>query len=109
MRTFASPKPFEIKLVLPTNIIPCQDPFVLTIVGENFADTSKVYLVNAPGDTTRLTPDYISKTHDTIRVTINSCVGNPEIFVFTKSKPRWWFIKRYKIIQQRDRGTNPQC
>jgi hypothetical protein len=88
MRTFASPKPFEITLVKPTNIIPCQDPFVLTIVGENFSDTSKVYLVNAPGDTTKLTPDYISRTHDTIRVTISSCVGNPEVFVFTNSKPR---------------------
>ena len=92
MRTFASPKPFEIKLVKPTNIIPCQDPFTLTIVGENFSINSVVYL-----DTNRVEPiepdssikipyNYISKNRDTIRVTINSCIGNPFIWVFTGSR-----------------------
>lgn len=84
MRTFASPTPFEIKLVKPTNIIPCQDPFVLTIVGENFSSNSIVYLVEQPGDSIILTPSYISD--DTILVTINSCIGNPEILVYTPPK-----------------------
>ncbi|HET9278867.1 MAG TPA: S8 family serine peptidase, partial [Flavitalea sp.] len=87
MRTFAAPEPFEIRLVKPTNIIPCQDPFTLTIVGENFNGNSKVYLVNGPNDTTKLTPTYISPGRDTIRVLITTCVGNPEIFVFTESTP----------------------
>ena len=85
MRTFAVPEPFEIRLLKPTNIIPCQDPFTLTIVGENFNSTSKVYLVNGPNDTTKISPTYISASRDTIKVTITSCVGNPEIFVFTPS------------------------
>ncbi|HEU5166173.1 MAG TPA: S8/S53 family peptidase [Chitinophagaceae bacterium] len=90
MRTFASPKPFEIRLIRPTNLIPCQDPFTLTIVGENFSDNSIVYL-----DTNRVEPiepdssikipySYISKNRDTIRVTINTCIANPYIWVFTE-------------------------
>ncbi len=88
IRTFAIPKPFEISLLKPTNIIPCEDPFVLTIVGENFSSNTKVYVVEAPGDTTKLTPSYISPTRDTIKVTINSCVGNPEILAFTPPTQR---------------------
>ena len=85
MRTFASPRPFEIRLEKPTNIIPCQDPFVLTIIGENFSKNSKVYLVEGPGDSTIIIPTYISK--DTILVTITSCVGNPEILVYSPPRP----------------------
>jgi len=83
MRTFATPTPFEISLVKPTNIIPCQDPFELTIKGENFSDNTKIYLVNAPGDSTILTPSYISETKDTVKVIINICAGNPEILAYT--------------------------
>jgi len=88
IRTFAVPKPFEISLVKPTNVIPCQDPFVLTIVGENFSTNTKVYVVEGPGDTTKLTPSYISPKRDTLKVTISSCVGNPEIIAFTPSTVR---------------------
>ena len=85
MRTFATPRPFEIRLEKPTNIIPCQDPFVLRIIGENFSASSKVYLVEGPGDSTLIIPTYISK--DTILVTITSCVGNPEILVYSPPRP----------------------
>jgi hypothetical protein len=79
IRTFASPTPFEISLVKAPNIIPCQDPFELIIKGENFSDNTKIYLVNAPGDSVILTPTYISETKDTIKVIISTCSGNPEI------------------------------
>lgn len=89
MRTFASPLPHEIRLIRPTNLIPCQDPFELTIVGENFSLNSVVYL-----DTNRVEPiepdssikipyNYISQNRDTIRVTISTCIANPYIWVFT--------------------------
>jgi len=95
MRTFASPKPFEIKLVKPTdvNIIPCQDPFTLTIVGENFSLNSVVYLDTnrvepiEPDSSIRIPYSYISRNRDTIKVTINSCVGNPFIWVNTDATP----------------------
>lgn len=91
MRTFASPVPYEIRLIRPTNLIPCQDPFELTIVGENFSVNSVVYL-----DTNRVEPiepdssikipyNYISPTRDTIKVTISTCIDNPYIWVFTEA------------------------
>jgi hypothetical protein len=83
IRTFASPTPFEISLVKAPNIIPCQDPFELIIKGENFSDNTKVYLVNAPGDSVILTPTYISETKDTIKVIISTCSGNPQILAYT--------------------------
>jgi hypothetical protein len=88
IRTFAIPRPFEISLLKPTNVIPCDDPFVLTIIGENFSTNTKVYVVEGPGDTTKLTPSYISPTRDTVKVTINSCVGNPEIYAYTPPTQR---------------------
>ena len=88
IRTFATPAPFEIKLVKPANVIPCQDPFVLTIIGENFSTNTKIYVVNGPGDSTILTADYISPHRDTIKVTISTCVGNPQILAYTPPTPR---------------------
>jgi hypothetical protein len=88
IRTFASPTPFEISLVKAPNIIPCQDPFELIIKGENFSDNTKIYLVNAPGDSVILTPTYISETKDTLKVIISTCSGNPQILAFTPSTVR---------------------
>ena len=79
-RTIAAPKPFQIKLDVPANVIPCESQFVLKIVGENFSNSSIVYLISN-GDSSILTPDSI--TPNEILVTIVTCEDNPEIVVYT--------------------------
>jgi len=89
IRTFAVPKPYEIKIIKEPNKIPCEEPITLTIVGENFSNNTKIYLVEAPGDSTELTENfYVSPTRDTIKVLLSTCVGNPEIVAFTPSTVR---------------------
>ena len=85
MRTFAAPTATLIKVVVPTTVIPCSGtPFTVTITGENFSRNTVVMLINGPGDTTRVIPTFISSSE--VSVTINSCIGNPEIKAYTPPK-----------------------
>jgi hypothetical protein len=79
MRTFAAPKPHQITLEIPEGIVPCDNPFTLTIHGENFSNESVVYLNDIP-----IIPESITPT--LITVVINSCEGNPVIRVYTPPK-----------------------
>lgn len=87
MRTFAAPVSYLIQLVVPPGTAPCSGstiPFTITITGENFSRSTIVLLINAPGDTTRIIPTYISSSE--VSVTINGCIGNPEIRAYTPPK-----------------------
>ncbi|HEX7846050.1 MAG TPA: MBG domain-containing protein, partial [Chitinophagaceae bacterium] len=81
MRTFAVPEPFQIKLVVPEDTVPGRSSFILKITGENFSNSSVVYVVHSNGDTTTLLPDSITKTE--IFVEIPPFEGNPKIMVYT--------------------------
>ena len=83
MRTVANPTPYEIKLIIPEGVVPCEEPFELTIIGENFNDNSVVYMI-IDGVETILTPT--SRTDNTIKVLISTCANNPEIKVYTAPK-----------------------
>ena len=85
MRTFAAPTATLIEVVVPPAIIPCNGiPFTISITGENFSRNTVVYLINAPGDSIRIIPNFISSSE--VSVTISSCVGNPEIKAYTPPK-----------------------
>ena len=85
MRTFAAPTATLIEVVVPPAIIPCSGvPFTISITGENFSPNTVVYLINAPGDSIRIIPNFISSSE--VSVTISSCVGNPEIKAYTPPK-----------------------
>ena len=85
MRTFAAPVATLINVVVPPLVVPCNGtPFNVTITGENFNYNTIVLLVNAPADTTRIVPTFISPT--AVSVTVSSCVGNPEIMAYTPPK-----------------------
>ncbi|MDN3654626.1 MBG domain-containing protein [Ferruginibacter paludis] len=85
MRTFAAPTATLIDVIVPPAVIPCSGtPFTVTITGENFNYNTIVMLVNAPGDTTRIVPTFISSS--AVSVTVSSCVGNPEILAYTPPK-----------------------
>ena len=83
MRTIANPKPYEIKLIIPEGVVPCEEPFELTIIGENFNDNSVVYMI-IDGVETILTPTF--RSDNTIKVLISTCANNPEIKVYTAPK-----------------------
>lgn len=85
MRTFAAPAANLIELVVPPAVKPCNGaPFTITITGENFSRNTVVYLINGPGDSTIIIPNFISS--EAVTVTINSCIGNPEIKAYTPPK-----------------------
>ena len=85
MRTFAAPTATLIDVVVPAAIIPCSGvPFAITITGENFSRNTVVYLINGPGDSTIIIPTFINT--GAVSVTINSCIGNPEIKAYTPPK-----------------------
>ncbi|HET6765743.1 MAG TPA: S8 family serine peptidase [Chitinophagaceae bacterium] len=84
MRTFAAPQPFQIRLIRETGKIPCQESFVLTIVGENFSTNTEIYITNEGGTRQKIDPsDVTFVSPEKILVTINSCIGNPLIEAFT--------------------------
>jgi hypothetical protein len=80
MRTFAAPRPFSIKLVVPKNpiVIPGEKQFLLTVTGENFSSNSYILYGGK-----QLVTVYISPTKDTIQAYIPTFTDNPEITVFT--------------------------
>jgi hypothetical protein len=90
MRTFASPTPFEIDLIVPDNTVPGQSTFTLIITGQNFSANSHVVLgdttgmANGTADTTQIWPTSI--TRDEITVVINSFTGNPPVMVYSPPK-----------------------
>ena len=85
MRTFAAPTATLIEVVVPPAVVPCSGvPFTISITGENFSRNTVVYLINAPGDSIRIIPNFISSSE--VSVTISSCVGNPEIKAYTPPK-----------------------
>ncbi len=85
MRTFAAPVASLIEVIVPTDIKPCSGvPFTITVTGENFSTNTVVYIINGPGDSTIITPTFINSS--AVSVTINSCIGNPEIKAYTPPK-----------------------
>ena len=85
MRTFAAPVASLIKVVVPTAVVPCSGtPFTVTITGENFSRNTVVYLIKGPGDSSIIIPTYINSY--SVSVTINTCIGNPEIRAYTPPK-----------------------
>jgi hypothetical protein len=90
MRTFASPTPYQIKLVVPENTIPGTSPFNLVITGQNFSANSYVVLGDTTGlsggtaDTTQIWPTSINRNQ--IQVVMNAFTGNPSLMVYTPPK-----------------------
>ena len=82
MRTFASPKPYQIDREVPVDAIPGDSTFILKITGENFSWNTIVLLINE-GDTTELIPNSIDSVNGIILVTIPPFTGNPEIKAYT--------------------------
>ena len=66
MRTFAEPRPHNIRLVLPTGSIgSAVDSFQIIVVGENFSVNTEIWYNDV-----KLEPDSINPTWDTIWVTV---------------------------------------
>ncbi|HEX6170691.1 MAG TPA: S8 family serine peptidase [Chitinophagaceae bacterium] len=66
MRTFAEPRPHNIRLVLPTGSIgSAVDSFQVIVVGENFSSNTEIWYNDV-----QLEPDSINATFDTIWVTV---------------------------------------
>ncbi len=87
MRSFASPRPRSIKLVIPSSsplTIPGNQPFLLKVTGENFSVNSEIWI-----NDTKLTTLSISATMDTICATIPAFTGNPQIRVYTAPKTNY--------------------
>lgn len=83
MRTIAEPTPFLIELVVPPATIPGTVPFILTITGENFSDSSKVVIVDGD-DTTYIPPQTIFT--NVLTVAIDTFTRSPEVLVYTPPK-----------------------
>ena len=79
MRTFAAPTPFQIQLIVPTNVIPGESEFLLKVTGQNFSNNSVIYIGDSAIETT-----FISKTE--LNATIGEFEGNPEIRAYTAPK-----------------------
>jgi hypothetical protein len=79
MRTFAAPTPFQIQLVVPTNVIPGESEFILTITGQNFSNNTVIYF-----DDSVIQTQFVSTTE--LQATIGEFDGNPEIKAFTLAK-----------------------
>ena len=86
MRTFAEPRPHNIRLVLPTN--PTSSPdgtFQIIVVGENFSANTEIWY-----NDTKLEPDSINATLDTIWVTVpfpGPNAGHTEIRAYNPPNP----------------------
>lgn len=66
MRTFAEPRPHNIRLLLPAGAIgAANDSFQVIVVGENFSTNTEIWY-----NDTQLEPDSINATMDTIWVTV---------------------------------------
>ena len=93
MRTFASPTPHQIQLVIPADTLPGRDTFDLLITGQNFSANSYVVLGDTTGlsngtaDTTQIWPTTINR--DELTVTINTFEGNPSLMVYTSTNGIW--------------------
>ncbi|TMI90296.1 MAG: T9SS type A sorting domain-containing protein [Bacteroidetes bacterium] len=78
MRTFAAPTPFEIQLVVPSNIIPGESQFNLRIIGQNFSNNTVIYFNDSVIQT-----QFINKNE--LNAVIGPFEGNPEIRAFTNN------------------------
>jgi len=79
MRTFASPTPFQIQLVVPPGAIPGEAQFLLTVTGENFSTNSVIYINDSA-----ITTVFVNE-HE-LQATIGEFEGNPEIRAYTPPK-----------------------
>ena len=78
MRTFAAPTPFEIQLVVPSNIIPGESQFNLRIIGQNFSNNTIIYFNDSVIQT-----QFVNKNE--LTAIIGPFEGNPEIRAFTNN------------------------
>src|SRR5688572_4537070 len=86
MRTFAEPRPHNIRLVLPANPTdPSADSLQIIVVGENFSANTEIWY-----NDTQLVPDSINETRDTIWVTVpipDPDAGPTEIRAYNPPNP----------------------